>query len=231
MSESIDVNEVKTPVATKPRKFKNHNELTKELLISLTPDERAEAVGQVLKPFCDQLMRMVKESEAMSHLILLQNTVVNRMALIKFQQTIREGEEKLALYVQLWLQSTQSVGMQLSGASRLVIDSLRRANNSSMCLEVIDEHREKFYAEFIELLTPVAEKNPKLAEWIDPKKRKEVLKNGLASTLVLYKNLGRVESLDWFIEHYGLGYEFTAREAAGPVVAPAPVAAPGGAAV
>lgn len=165
----------------------SYKDLTEEKLITLDAETRGVLIANALPGLVKDLGEDFKFGKKNSDKIEVQNTETTRAHLTRSRLKVCENLDTYYTHTKLmtlWMEEAPSA---FNPIMQKMNDSLSRAIQQSKKLEVLVEHRDEFYSEFVKRCTPLAKDKKEIATFL-AKGEKEVLKH--AETALKYMVLG-----------------------------------------
>lgn len=193
------------------KKFTNHKELTEEVLLAM-PDQiaRASAVMQVIPALMRQVEAGISELKGAFNVSHISESAESRKKLHQQSISLQTEAIRLGHLQQMIILAMNDLQTNTTQAIQKCYNRVITLTQAGLSFEVFDEHREDFYKAFVDFLTPFAEGGNKLAQLaIDPKEKKNVLKDGYQSLVRMVKIAKTIDGIpEWIPKVYGIGREF-----------------------
>jgi hypothetical protein len=187
------------------------SELTTEVLLNEFPtaSERAFAIMRALPVFFEQVRSGIRDARIANTRALLEPNTKSRANLLTVNGALRADDKKLVQFTMLIKEGVEEIMTELRTAEENMINRLRSVATNTGKLEVLEHHEKEFYEEFIKIITPFVEKEPKLASYMKPENKPLVLANGADATIIMLKYAGRDRVPQWIKDYYSVGFDQT----------------------
>jgi len=193
------------------KKIKHHTELTEEVLLACpTPVARASLVMSVMGTLLEQYEAGIKALNKSISVSQIQETAGTRGKLISVYNAVRTDAERFHYLSGLLRFAFQDLINEYGVAGKVATTRLQALGMQGGTLEVMDEHRDAFYKQFVEFMTPFAAKGNKKALFdIDSSNKKKVLKNALGALIDMVTVANSYDDVPkWMVDTYGVGTNF-----------------------